>query len=83
MQYWPKRGTQGSYGNLRVTTKSEEKVNDAMCCRKFEITRYVPGGSVRPTAYYWHVSSRELSLCMLSGYYIDLGGYGCSDSVPV
>lgn len=52
MQYWPKRGTQGSYGNLRVTTKSEEEVNDAMCCRKFEITRYVPGGSVRPTAYY-------------------------------
>ena len=49
MQYWPKKGTQDSYGNLRVTTKSEE-VNGAMCCRKFEIFRYVPGGPVRPIA---------------------------------
>ena len=67
MQYWPKKGTQDSYGNLRVTTKSEEEVNGAMCCRKFEIFRYAPGGSVRPIACHWHVHYKELGLHVISG----------------
>lgn len=64
VQYWPEPQQKETYGNIIVSGKNEEIVNDALCTRTLELVR---SGTLATVSQ--HLPTRMKCLCKTNDVY--------------